>query len=221
VALVIAAAPTTQADTIDAAMMRRCLQLSEQSVAAGERPFGAVLAAGPVVVAAAGNRVEMDRDVTRHAEVVALAEAQRLLGKKDLSGHTLYSIVEPCAMCSFAIRECGIQRVIYALGSPVMGGASRWDVLTDPGLSTSMPQVFGDPPEILGGLLAAEAADVWRKWNPLFWYFIKRKGYLVLPRHEASPRPTSKERTWLSLARGLLPGKASRSQTRKRYFQRT
>jgi len=108
---VIAAAQTIHADTIDSAMMRRCLQLSEQSVAAGERPFGAVLAAGTVVVAAAGNRVETDRDVTRHAEVVALAEAQRLLGKKDLSGHTLYSIVEPCAMCSFAIRECGIQRV--------------------------------------------------------------------------------------------------------------
>jgi tRNA(adenine34) deaminase len=208
---VIAAAPTAQADSIDAAMMRRCLQLSEQSVAAGERPFGAVLAAGTVVVAAAGNCVETDRDVTRHAEVVALAEAQRLLGKKDLSGHTLYSIVEPCAMCSFAIRECGIQRVIYALGSPLMGGASRWDVLTDPGLSASMPQVFGKPPEMLGGVLAAEAADVWRKWNPLFWYFIKRKGYLVLPRQRASPRRTSKERTWLSRARRLLLGKASRS----------
>src|SRR5215212_1030010 len=74
-----AVVPTTQSDSVDAAMMRRCLQLSEQSVAAGERPFGAVLAAGSVVVAAAGNRVEADRDVTRHAEVVALAEAQRLL----------------------------------------------------------------------------------------------------------------------------------------------
>jgi tRNA(adenine34) deaminase len=212
---VIAAAPTTQADTIDFAMMRRCLQLSEQSVAAGERPFGAVLAAGTVVVAAAGNRVEMDRDVTRHAEVVALAEAQRLLKKKDLSGLTLYSIVEPCAMCSFAIRECGIQRVVYALGSPLMGGASRWDVLSDPGLSRSMPQVFGKPPETLGGVLAADAANVWRKWNPLFWYFIKRKGYLVLPRQLASPRPTSKERTWLSRACRLLLEKASRSHAHK------
>jgi len=211
---VIAAGPTTQVDSIDAAMMRRCLQLSEQSVAAGERPFGAVLAAGTVIVAAAGNRVEADRDVTRHAEVVALADAQRLLRKNDLSGYTLYSIVEPCPMCSFAIRECGIQRVVYALGSPVMGGASRWDVLTDPGLSTSMPQVFGKPPKILGGVLAADAADVWRKWNPLFWYFIKRKGYLVLPRHHASPSPISKERTWLSRARGLLIGKVSRSQAR-------
>jgi|1185.fasta_scaffold224741_2 tRNA(Arg) A34 adenosine deaminase TadA len=63
-------------------MMRRCLQLSEQSAAAGERPFGALLAAGAVVVATAGNRVEMDRDLTRHAEVVALAEAQLSLGKK-------------------------------------------------------------------------------------------------------------------------------------------
>jgi len=210
-----AVVPTTQSDSLDAAMMRRCLHLSEQSVAAGERPFGAVVAAGPFIVAAAGNRVEAERDVTRHAEVVALAEAQRLLGKNDLSGHTLYSIVEPCAMCSFAIRECGIQRVVYALGSPVMGGASRWDVLSDPGLSRSMPQVFGEPPEILGGVLAANAADVWRKWNPLFWYFIKRKGYLVLPRHSASPRPTSKERTWLSRARGLLIGKARRSHARR------
>jgi tRNA(adenine34) deaminase len=133
------ATAASPADVIDATMMRRCLQLSEQAAAAGERPFGAVLALGGKVVASAGNRVEIDRDVTRHAEVVALAEAQHSLKKKELCKHTLYSIVEPCAMCAFAIRECGIHRVVYALASPVMGGMSRWDVLTDKGL-TSMPR---------------------------------------------------------------------------------
>jgi tRNA(adenine34) deaminase len=145
-----AVVPTTQSDSLDAAMMRRCLQLSEQSVAAGERPFGALLAAGSVIVAAAGNRVEADGDVTRHAEVVALAEAQRLLGKKDMSGHTLYSIVEPCAMCSFAIRECGIQRVVYALGRRVsMGRPLRsWPLEVD---ASGVWRTSGDTGRSSGG----------------------------------------------------------------------
>jgi tRNA(adenine34) deaminase len=196
-------ATAREVDEIDVAMMRRCLELSEQAAARGERPFGAVVAAGDAILGSAGNCVEREGDVSRHAEVVALAQARRELAKRDGSTHTLYSIVEPCAMCSFAIRESGIQRVVYALASPVMGGASRWDVLSDRGLSQAMPQIFGKPPKIVAGVLGADAAEVWRKWNPLFWFFIKRKGCLVIPDVAAMTCPPVQGRAITRVARTL------------------
>jgi tRNA(adenine34) deaminase len=177
------------ADT-DHVMMARCLELARAATMDGEKPFGALVLHEDTVLAAAGNRAERDQDVTRHAEIVALSEAQKRRGTKDLSGCTLYSIVEPCAMCSFAIRECGIGRVVYALGSPLMGGSSKWNVLGDDGLSDSMPQVFGKPPEVTAGVMAREAEAVWREWNPVFWTFIKLRGYLAAPElatREAAP----------------------------------
>jgi tRNA(Arg) A34 adenosine deaminase TadA len=74
------------------------------------------------------NRVFRDGDVARHAELVALSETQKLLGRTSLTDCALYSVVEPCLMCSFCIRETGIRRVVYSIGSPLMGGWSKWNV---------------------------------------------------------------------------------------------
>ena len=88
----------------------------------------------------------------RHAEILAISEAQRVLGRSDLSDCTIYSNVEPCPMCSFPIRETRIGRVVYAISSPMMGGFSKWNVLGDNEISNVMPQVFGDAPEVAAGL---------------------------------------------------------------------
>jgi tRNA(adenine34) deaminase len=130
------------------------------------------------VIAEATNRVVRDGDATRHAELIALSLAQRKLGGRSLAGCTLYSTVEPCAMCAFPVRETGVGRVVYALGSPVMGGRSKWDVLGDHELSNLMPQAFGAAPEVLAGVLQQEAADLWRRWNPLVWEMARARGCL-------------------------------------------
>jgi tRNA(adenine34) deaminase len=101
---------------------------------------------------------------------------QRVHGRQRLAGATLYSTVEPCPMCSFALRELNIARVVYALGSPVMGGISKWNVMRDTGLSDVIPEVFGSVPEVVGGVMWQDAAEVWRAWNPLIWAFIQRRG---------------------------------------------
>jgi tRNA(adenine34) deaminase len=110
--------------------------------------------------------------------MLAMSEAQKALGRRRLKDCTLYSNVEPCAMCAFPIRETGIGRVAFAIVSPVMGGLSKWNVLGDPGISERMPQYFRRPPEVVAGLLEAEAEQVWRDWNPLIWTVIKRRGCL-------------------------------------------
>ena len=168
-------------EVVDRRMMARCIDLSRAGVAAGERPFGSVVARGAEIIAESANCTEREGDVSRHAEIVAIAQARRGAGGAKLADCTLYSNVEPCPMCAFCIRESGIGRVVFALGSPVMGGFSRWNVLRDDGLSDGIPFVFGAVPEVVTGVLAEEAGEVWREWNPVAWQVIKLRGFMVEP----------------------------------------
>lgn len=168
-------------DPTDKQMMARCLELSRIASQKGEYPFGAVIALEGKIVAEGINRSCREKDVTRHAEVIALSHAQKILCRKDLRRYTLYTNVEPCAMCSFCIREAWIGRVVYALASPVMGGMSKWNILCDDSMSDRIPQIFGPVPQIVSGLLAREAELAWQDWNPLAWHLIKRLGLLRDP----------------------------------------
>ena len=116
--------------------------------------------------------------MTRHAEVIALSGAQRAVSREQLRRCTLYTNVEPCAMCSYCIREAWVGRVVYAIGSPVMGGLSKWNILRDEGIS-DIPQIFGPVPEVVSGVLLQQAQQVWRDWNPLAWQMIKLRGLLT------------------------------------------
>jgi len=165
----------------DLQMMQRCVELSAAAVRQRELPFACVICRDGEIVTEAINRVARDGDVTRHAEIVAISEAQRILGRSDLSDCTIYSNVEPCPMCAFPIRETRIGRVVYAISSPMMGGFSKWDVLGDNEISNVMPEVFGDAPEVAAGLQYREAAEVWRRWNPVFWLGIRFRGCLADP----------------------------------------
>jgi tRNA(adenine34) deaminase len=170
------AADRSNADPTDVAMMARCIALSREAVDAGEYPFACVIAQGDEVVVEATNRVARDRDVTHHAELLAISAAQRKIGIGKLKGCTLYSTVEPCPMCSFPMREAGLARVVFAIRSPLMGGHSRWNVLGDPVLSSSMPEVFAAAPKVVAGVLRREAEMVWWRMNPLIWGVIRMRG---------------------------------------------
>jgi len=160
-------------ETVDRRLMARCIELSRAGAAAGERPFGSVVARGAEILGESVNCTEREGDVSRHAEIVAIAQARKLLGGARLAECTLYTNVEPCPMCAFCIREAGIGRVVFALASPIMGGLSRWNVLRDDTLSDGIPFVFGAVPEVVSGVLAEEAGEAWREWNPLAWHVIK------------------------------------------------
>ncbi|HMF25989.1 MAG TPA: nucleoside deaminase [Pseudolabrys sp.] len=186
---------------IDEQMMRRCFALALRSAKQGEYPYGAVVTRGGEIIAEATNRVARDHDITHHAEIVAMAEAQQRLGSTNLSGCTLYCNVEPCALCSYAIRESRLGRVVYAMCSPVMGGASRWDILNDQGLSTAIPEVFVPPPEVVPGLLAEEADVVLRQIAPLTWAFIRAHDLLLIAPQNGAQQPARRSTTLI----GLLP----------------
>ena len=167
-------------EATDRAMMARAIELSRAAVDLGEYPFAAVIARAGQIVAEAINRTIRDGDVAGHAEVIALSEAQKAIGRGELRRATLYSNIEPCAMCAFCIREAQVGRVAFSLASPVMGGLSKWNILRDEGMS-DMPQIFGPVPEVVSGVLAREARQVWQEWSPLAWQMIRLRGLLTEP----------------------------------------
>jgi tRNA(adenine34) deaminase len=157
------------ANALDKCMMRRCFDLARDAIAQNELPFGSIVAIAGSEVSASTNRVRQDGDVTRHAEVVALVEAQKRLGRTSLDDCTLYTNIEPCAFCSYAIREARIGKVVYGLSSPVMGGVTRWNILGDEHLSDKLPEVFAPPPVIIREMIGAEADALFRETAPFMW----------------------------------------------------
>jgi tRNA(adenine34) deaminase len=175
----------------DRVMMQRCIELSVRSGEKGEYPYGVVIVREGTPVVESINRVAHERDVTRHAEVVAISAAQKKLGTVSLDDCTIYVSAEPCAYCSYAIRESRIRRVVYGLSSPHMGGVSKWPVLPDRDLSDTMPDVFDAPPEIVAGFMAREAEQALLKWNPVVAGALKLRGlFVVRPQSTILPRRT-------------------------------
>lgn len=114
------------------AWMQCCLQLAEEARERGESAVGAVIVRDGALLAAASEQVKMSLDVTGHAELIAIRQACQKLGTLDLTDCTLYTNVEPCWMCSFAIRETGIRQVVIGTPVPDIGGAtSPYPILTD------------------------------------------------------------------------------------------
>ena len=163
----------------DEEMMRRCFELARLARTRSETPYAAVISRRGAFLCESGNAAVADRDVTRHAEFAAISVAQRMLDSVNLDECTLYSIVEPCPMCAYAMRETRLARVVYGLRSPVMGGHSRWNILGDEHLSVAIPEVFAPPPVIVAGYMSEGAAEVMHGWNSLFWEVIKDRHLML------------------------------------------
>lgn len=139
----------------DVKYAKMCIKLANQAYKKdNDVPFACIIVYNNTIVVKAKNCARKG-DITKHAEILALQEAQRLLGNSDLSECTLYSNVEPCPMCSFMIRELKISKVCFSLSSPIMGGYTKWPILQDMSLAKITP--FGNPPEIVKGILSKEA----------------------------------------------------------------
>ena len=93
------------ADALDQAMMERCIALAIQAVDVGEYPYAALICRDGEVVSEGINSARQDRDVTHHAEIVVMKQALRRLNQVSLEDCTIYTNAEPCALCSYAMRE--------------------------------------------------------------------------------------------------------------------
>src|ERR1700726_56909 len=103
--------------------MREALRQAEKALAAEEVPVGAVVVRDSKIIGRAYNQVELLKDATAHAEMLALTQAEAAVGDWRLVDCDLYVTKEPCPMCAGAIVHTRIRRVIF--GCPdVRAGAA-------------------------------------------------------------------------------------------------
>ncbi len=99
------------------------LRQAHKAFAAGEVPVGAVIVRQGRIVARASNQVELLKDATAHAEMLAITQAEAALGDWRLNDCTLYVTKEPCPMCAGAIVHARVGRVVFGAPDPKAGCA--------------------------------------------------------------------------------------------------
>jgi len=97
----------------DERWMQHALAAARDAGKRVEVPIGTCVISGETLLAVAGNRTRTDCDPTAHAEIVALREAARKAGNYRLIDATVYSTIEPCAMCAGALIQARVKRLVY------------------------------------------------------------------------------------------------------------
>jgi tRNA(adenine34) deaminase len=120
--------------TEDEHWIEQALELADEARKIGEVPVGALVVLEGSVVGRGMNSRERDRDPLAHAELVAIAEAAKTLGRWRLSDCTLYVTLEPCPMCAGAIVNARIGTVVFGARDPRAGA-----MLTHYGIGRGLP----------------------------------------------------------------------------------
>ncbi len=134
--------------------MGLALEEARAAAAEGEAPIGAVVVCDGEIVSRARNRRECDTDPTAHAELIAVREASRRLGRWRLSDCTVYVTLEPCPMCAGALVNARIGRLVYGAADPKAGAVgSLLDLSADARLNHRYPVTWGVRAEECSALL--------------------------------------------------------------------
>lgn len=134
----------------DERFMRLAIAEAQEAFAEGEVPVGAVVVSHGRVIARAHNQTETLRDVTAHAEMLAITSAANQLGGKYLCDCTLYVTVEPCVMCAGAIGWAQVSRIVYGTGDDKRG------------YSVFAPRAFHPKASVTVGVLRDECQKLMR-----------------------------------------------------------
>jgi tRNA(adenine34) deaminase len=138
--------------------MGEALAEAQKALARGERPVAAVAVVDEAMIARAHDRVREANDPTAHAIVVALREAARRLGTAKLRDVTIFTTVEPCAMCVGALLESDVETLVFAVPNRVDGAAGTvLQLAQHDGLPRRVKVISGIRREEVEELLGAHA----------------------------------------------------------------
>ncbi len=133
--------------------MREALIEAVKAYNLGEVPIGAVIVKDNEIIARGYNLRETLLDSTAHAEIVAMRQAAQRLGDWRLSGTTLYSTIEPCAMCGGAIVQFRVDRLVYGAPDPKAGAVdSVIDVVRE--------RRFNHRVDVISGVLEDDCREI-------------------------------------------------------------
>lgn len=140
--------------------MGEALRQARRAFAVEEVPVGAVIVRGGQIIARAFNQVELLKDATAHAEMLAITQAEEALGDWRLTDCTLYATKEPCPMCAGAIVHARLARLVFGAGDPKAGAAgSALNLLQFPTLNHRC--------DITAGVREAECRELLRSFFSL------------------------------------------------------
>ena len=132
--------------------IRRCIELGREALGTGDSPVGSLIVRAGVIIAEGCEAVRAHLDVTAHAEIEAIRAASERIGSLDLTGCTLYTSVEPCPMCAYAIRLARVTAVVAGAASPGSDLALTGEaVLSNPDILPGRT-----PPAVVRGVLSRE-----------------------------------------------------------------
>ena len=107
----------------DEKYMREAIRQAKKAYAIGEVPIGCVIVYQDKIIGRGYNRRTIDKNTLSHAELTAIRKASRKMGDWRLEGCTLYVTLEPCQMCSGAIVQSRMDRVVIGCMNPKAGCA--------------------------------------------------------------------------------------------------
>jgi tRNA(adenine34) deaminase len=137
----------------DARTMRQALAEASKAAARGEVPVGAVVVCDQQIVGRGHNQREKLRSPLAHAEILAIEQASRYLGRWRLDDCELYVTLEPCVMCVGAITQARMKRLVFGCLDPKSGAAeSLYQLCNDARLNHRLP--------VAGGMLAEDCAAI-------------------------------------------------------------
>jgi tRNA(adenine34) deaminase len=118
---------------MDQSYLAQCLELAKEAQAKDEVPVGAMIVNNQTgeIVAKSFNLRETLNTPLAHAEILAIHKACKKLGTWRLTGHTLYSSLEPCVMCSGVILQSRVDRVVYSATDVKGGGQSLFQLFNN------------------------------------------------------------------------------------------
>jgi tRNA(adenine34) deaminase len=141
----------------DVFYMQSALRCAHKAAAADEVPIGAVIVRNGEVIGRAWNQVEMLKDATAHAEMLAITQAEAAVGDWRLNECDLYVTKEPCPMCAGAIVLARLRRVVFGCPDPKGGAAGGW-------INLLQSDTLNHRCEVTSGVLGEESGALLRQF---------------------------------------------------------
>ena len=142
---------------MDKYFMRQAIGEAEKAFVADEVPVGVVITRQNKIIARAHNQVELRKDPTAHAEMIALTQAAEAVGDWRLEEATLAVTLEPCAMCAGAILLARVERVVWGAADPTAGACGS---VVNLSAEARLPRQV----ETAGGVLADECGRLLKEF---------------------------------------------------------
>jgi tRNA(adenine34) deaminase len=137
--------------------MRHALEAAHEARARGEVPIGTCVVSNNILIGISGNRTRSDCDPTAHAEILALRSAAQTVGNYRLTNATVYSTIEPCAMCAGALIQARVDRLVYGAPDERAGAVASHFYICD-------TDFLNHRVEVVAGVLEQDCRDLMQQF---------------------------------------------------------